>query len=155
MHISLAKTLKSMFSTLLTFHRIYLSELCCKIMIQVVAVEMLMPELNKIASHFCAWCAQVCAFASTLLYENLSFPLHAKAGGAKLRCYKNWKKSENGCCCCCCNIIILTKGVGHIALVILFKYNMFQFKSEFGSWIAINGKCARWGNRGYDYGLPR
>jgi len=53
------------------------------------------------------------------------------------------KNSENGCCCCCNNIIILTKGVGHIALVILFKYNMFQFKSEFGSWIAINGKFAR------------
>ena len=52
------------------------------------------------------------------------------------------KNNENGCCYCCNNIINLTKGVGHIALVILFKYDMFQFKSEFGSWIAMKGKQA-------------
>ena len=136
MHISSTKTLKSMFSlsALQTFHWNKLSELCCKIMIQAVAMEISIPELNKIVPQFCALHALYYTKTKKSFVSQRLGPVAHDCGTPKIE-----KNNENGCCCCCNNIIILTKGVGHIALVILFKYNMFQFKSEFGSWIAING----------------
>lgn len=103
-----------------------------------------MPELNKIALQFCAHLALYLVLGHIFLQNIKLFLLRTQGLVAQdCRATKIEKNSENGCCCCCNNIIILTKGVGHIALVILFKYNMFQFKSEFGSWIAVDGKFAR------------